>query len=109
MRDKAEVIICVYASDIENSKIRGDYGITYDREVLRMIDDFRSWELSVNSVVITRYDRQPMVNSLINVLKARGIAVYCHSATKGYPVDIDTIVSEEGYGMNPSVDRKSVV
>lgn len=104
MRDKAEVIICVYASDIENSKIRGDYGITYDREVLRMIDDFRSWELSVNSVVITRYDRQPMVNSLINVLKARGIAVYCHSATKGYPVDIDTIVSEEGYGMNPYIE-----
>ncbi len=100
LKDNAEIIICVYAGDIERSKVRGDFGITYDREVLRMIDDFRTWGLLVNSVVITRFNGEQMAISLMNVLKSRGIEVYTHAATKGYPLDVDTIVSEEGYGQN---------
>ena len=104
LKDSAEIIICVYAGDIERSKIRGDFGITYDDEVLRMIDDFRSFGLLVNSVVITRYNDENMANTLKNILENRGLQVYLHTATQGYPVDIDTIVSDEGYGRNPYIE-----
>ncbi|MDO5734801.1 MAG: DUF1846 domain-containing protein [Eubacteriales bacterium] len=104
LREQVEIIICVYAGDVENNKIRGDYGTSYDREVLRMIDDFRAWDLEVNSVVITRYAGEPAAEQLYNVLKARGLSVYFHSKTKGYPLDVDTIVSPEGYGQNPYIE-----
>ncbi len=104
LRDKAEVIICVYAGDIERNKIRGDFGITYDMDVLRMIDELRSKELDVNSVVITRYNDQPAAKLFMNKLKRRDIKVYTHRATKGYPTDVDTIVSDEGYGKNPYIE-----
>ena len=104
LKEKVEVIICVYAGDIERNKIRGDFGITYDMDVLRLIDDLRSYELDVNSVVITRYDEQPATNVFINKLERRGIKVYKHRATKGYPTDVDTIVSDEGYGQNPYIE-----
>ncbi len=104
LKEKVEVIICVYAGDIERNKIRGDFGITYDMDVLRLIDDLRSNELDVNSVVITRYDNQPAATVFMNKLERRGIKVYTHSATKGYPTDVDTIVSDEGYGKNPYIE-----
>ena len=104
LKDSLEVIICVYAGDIERNKIRGDFGITYDMEVLRLIDDLRSYELDVNSVVITRYDNQPAATAFMNKLDRRGIRTYAHKATKGYPFDVDTIVSEEGYGKNPYIE-----
>lgn len=104
LREKAEIIICVYAGDIERNKIRGDFGITYDMDVLRLIDDLRSYELDLNSVVITRYDGQPATTVFINKLERRGIKVYKHRATKGYPADVDTIVSDEGYGKNPYIE-----
>lgn len=104
LREKVEVVICVYAGDIERNKIRGDFGITYDMDVLRLIDDLRSNDLEVNSVVITRYNDQPSATVFINKLKRRGIKVYKHRATKGYPTDVDTIVSEEGYGKNPYIE-----
>ena len=75
LRDKAEIIICVYAGDIERNKIRGDFGITYDIDVLRLIDDLRSYDLDVNSVVITRYSGQPAASIFINKLERRGIKV----------------------------------
>lgn len=100
LKDKAEIIICVYAGDIERNKIRGDYGITYDMDVLRLIDDLRIYSLEVNSVVITRYNFQPATTVFINKLERRNIKVYTHSAIAGYPSDIETIVSEEGYGKN---------
>jgi uncharacterized protein (UPF0371 family) len=103
LKDKAEIIICVYAGDIERNKIRGDFGITYDMEVLRLLDDFRSYGLEVNSVVITRYNKQPATTVFINKLEHRGIKVYKHAAIPGYPADVDTIVSENGYGINPYV------
>ena len=103
-KDNAEIIICVFAGDIERNKIRGDFGITYDMDVLRLIDDLREYELDVNSVVITRYDGQPATTIFINKLKRRGIKVYTHEATKGYPTDIDMIVSDEGYGKNTYIE-----
>ncbi|WMJ80720.1 DUF1846 domain-containing protein [Clostridium sp. MB40-C1] len=104
LKEKVEVVICVYAGDIERNKIRGDFGITYDMDVLRLIDDLREYELDVNSVVITRYDGQPATTVFINKLERRGIKVYKHGSTKGYPTDVDTIVSDEGYGKNPYID-----
>lgn len=104
LKEKVEVIICVYAGDIERNKIRGDFGITYDMDVFRLIDDLRERELEVNSVVITRYDDQPSTSLFITKLERRGIKVYKHRATTGYPTDVDTIVSEEGYGKNPYIE-----
>lgn len=109
LKEKVEVVICVYAGDIERNKIRGDFGITYDMDVFRLIDDLRSYELEVNSVVITRFDDQPATTVFINKLERRGIKVYKHRATKGYPTDVDTIVSEEGYGRNPYIETEKPI
>lgn len=103
LKDKSEIIICVYAGDIERNKIRGDFGITYDMDVLRLIDDLREYGLEVNSVVITRYSGQPATTVFINKLERRNIKVYTHEAILGYPTDVDTIVSSEGYGRNPYI------
>ncbi len=103
MKEHAEVIICIYAGDILTNKTRQDFGITYDLEVMRLIDTFRSYELAINSVVITRYEDKPAVNTFISKLERRGIRTYQHNFTKGYPTDVDTIVSQEGYGRNPFI------
>ena len=105
MKDQAEIIICVYSGDITTNKTRQDFGITYDLEVLRLIDVFRKFDLEINSVVVTRYEEDsPAVNKFINKLNRRGIKTYKHRFTKGYPTDVDTIVSEEGYGANPYIE-----
>ncbi|MBR3296995.1 MAG: DUF1846 domain-containing protein [Firmicutes bacterium] len=104
MKDHAEVIICIYAGDILTRKTRQDFGITYDLEVMRLIDMFRKFDLEINSVVITRYENEPAVNTFITKLERRGIKTYKHSFTKGYPTDVDTIVSDEGYGANPYIE-----
>ena len=104
LRNQAEVVICVYAGDITTSKTRADFGITYDLEVMRLIDMFRKYELEINSVVVTRYtEDSPAVDMFINKLQRRGIATYKHYHTKGYPTDVETIVSDEGYGANPYI------
>ncbi|MCT4633162.1 MAG: DUF1846 domain-containing protein [Firmicutes bacterium] len=104
LKENVEVVICIYAGDIERNKMRGDFGITYDLDVFRLIDEFRSYDLDVNSVVITRYEDQPSATVFMNKLERRGIKVYTHRATKGYPTDVDVIVSEEGYGQNPYIE-----
>ncbi len=104
MQEQVEIIICIYSGDIVNSKTRQDFGITYDLEVLRLIDIFRKHNLSINSVVVTRYEDAPAVNMFINKLERRDIKTYKHYFTKGYPTDVDTIVSEEGYGANPYIE-----
>ena len=104
MKDKAEIIICIYSGDIINSKTRQDFGITYDLEVLRLIDIFRKYDLKINSVVVTRYEDAPAVNKFIARLERRDIKTYKHFYTKGYPTDVDTIVSEEGYGANSYIE-----
>lgn len=104
LKDQAEVIICVYAGDIERNKMRGDFGISYDVDVFKLIDDLRSYELDVNSVVITRYEDQPSSKTFMNKLMHKGIKVYTHRSTKGYPNDVELIVSDEGYGQNPYIE-----
>ena len=99
-----EIIFVISAQDIEKNKIRADFGITYDMEVLRLIDNFRSRGLLVSAVVITLFNNQPGALAFKNKLEALGERVYCHYYTKGYPTDVETIVSEDGYGKNPYVE-----
>ena len=103
LKDKADIILCIYAGDIERRKIRADFGITYDADAMKLIDDLRSWGIEITAVVITRFKDQPAVNIFKNKLERRDINVYTHSFTKGYPSDVDAIVSEEGYGANPHI------
>jgi uncharacterized protein (UPF0371 family) len=100
LRDQAEILLCIYAGDIEKRKIRGDFGITYDADSLRLIDGLRSRGIEVRGVVITRFGDQPAVLTFEKRLRNRGIEVFRHYHTKGYPSDIELIVSEEGYGRN---------
>ncbi len=104
LKDKADIILCIYAGDIERRKVRADFGITYDVDALKLIDDLRDWDIDVTAVVITRFSNQPAAKIFKNKLERRGIKVYTHSFTKGYPTDIDTIVSDEGYGANPHIE-----
>ena len=98
LRDKVDIILCIYAGDIERKKMRADFGISYDADAMKMIDDLRKWDLFVRAVVITRFDGQPAAIQFRNRLERRGIRVYCHPSTRGYPTDVETIVSEDGYG-----------
>lgn len=106
IKDQCEIVICIYAGDIEQNKLRGDYGISYESEVFRLIDEFRRRKLLVRSVVITRYNDQSSSRSFIRKLEHRGIRVYIHRSTQGYPLDVDTICSEEGYGKNPYIETE---
>jgi len=109
LRDQAEIILCIYAGDIERKKMRADFGITYDTDMLRLIDDLREWGLSVAGVVITRFNEQPVVVQFKNRLERRGVKTYLHRATKGYPTDVDVIASDEGYGANPYIETSKPI
>ncbi len=100
LKDKTDVILCIHAGDIERKKIRADFGITYDVDALKTIDDFREWGIEITAVVITRYQNQPPAKAFKNKLEMRGIKVYLHYPTNGYPTDVDQIVSDQGYGAN---------
>ncbi|MRR19869.1 DUF1846 domain-containing protein [bacterium] len=100
LKDKIDVILCIHAGDIERKKVRADFGITYDVDALKTIDDFREWGIEVTAVVITRYTGQHPAKAFRNKLEHRGVKVYTHFPTKGYPTDVDLIVSDEGYGAN---------
>ena len=106
LKDKADILLCIYAGDIERKKMRADFGITYDSEALKLIDDLRGWGIDVLGVIITRYDSQPAAELFKNKLERRDIKVYTHQFTKGYPTDIDLIVSDEGYGANAFVETE---
>lgn len=107
LKDKADILLCIYSGDIERRKVRADFGITYDVDALKLIDDLRSWEIDVLAVVITRFDNQPAVKIFKNKLERRNIKVYTHRYTKGYPTDVDLIVSDEGYGANEYIQTKN--
>jgi len=106
LKDQAEVILCIFAGDIEKKKMRADFGIPYDADALKTIDDLKDRGITIRAVVITRFDNQPAAVSFKNRLERRGLRVYTHRATKGYPNDVDTIVSEEGYGSNPMIETE---
>lgn len=104
LKDKLEIIFVISAGDIERNKIRADFGITYGMDVLRLIDNLRKLDIYINSIVITQYKGQAQADVFRKKLEMRGEKVYVHTPTKGYPVDVDTIVSDEGYGANPYIE-----
>lgn len=104
MADDVEIVIAINANDIEKSKIRGDLGITYDDDVLRLMDIFRTLGFHVGSVVITRYENQPSAEAFRKRITDMGITSYLHYPIAGYPHDIDHIVSEEGFGKNEFIE-----
>src|SRR5512136_2852868 len=104
LKEKADILLCIYAGDIERKKIRADFGITYDSDALKLIDDLRDRGISVLGVVITRFENQPAAKQFKNKLERRNIKVYTYRYTKGYPTDVDLIVSDEGYGANEYIE-----
>lgn len=111
MKDDTEIIFCIYAGDIEKNKIRADIGITYELDILRLIDNISKLGISINSIVITRYTGQPSADIFINKMNKRGVKTYVHSPIQGYPANIDMIASDEGYGKNAYIEttKKLVV
>ncbi len=110
LKEQVEVIIAINANDIEKNKVRNDLGITYDVEVLRLIDAYRSVGLYVGSVVLTQYANQTSADSFKHHLETLGIPVYLHYPIAGYPNNVELIVSDEGYGKNDYIEtRKPLV
>ena len=104
LKDDAEIVIAINSSDIEKNKVRGDLGITYDVDVLRLIDAFRESGLYVGSVVLTQFTEQPAAVSYKKKLEALGIKVYRHYPISGYPANVQYIVSDEGFGRNEYIE-----
>ena len=104
LKDQVEMVIVINADDIEKNKIRGDLGITYDRDVIRLIDVFRSFGLYVSSVVLTRFDGQTIARAFQARLEALGVRVYHPYSIPGYPSDTGRIVSDEGFGRNEYIE-----
>jgi len=104
LKQQVEIVIAINAADIEKNKIRGDLGITYDRDVIRLIDIFRGLGLYVSSVVLTRFDDQAAAKAFQSRLEGMGVKVYRHYAIEGYPSNIAKIVSDEGYGKNEYIE-----
>ena len=110
-KDDLEVIFCINSSDIEKSKIRADYGISYELELVRLIEKLQGLGILINSVVVTLYNEGKNISYLEKMLNERNIKMYIHRPTVGYPDKVDLIVSEEGYGKNPYIEttKKLVV
>ena len=104
LKDQVEMVIAINAGDMEKNKVRGDLGITYDLEVIRLIDVFRGLGLYVSSVVLTRYTGQAAARAFQSRLEGMGVKVYHHYAIEGYPANIAHIVSDEGYGRNDFIE-----
>ena len=109
MKKDIEVILCISTPDIVNKKTRSDTELSYASEVVRQINMFRSRGLEVSNVVITLFNEEEDAKKLAKSLQARGERVVFHKKTKGYPTDVDTIVSEEGYGKNPYIEVKKPI
>lgn len=104
LKEDVEIVITINANDIESSKVRGDLGITYDEDVLRLIDTFREMGLYVGSVVLTQFTGQKAAQAFLQRLESLGVPHYRHFPIPGYPSDVDFIVSEEGLGQNEYIE-----
>ncbi|MBR1568536.1 MAG: DUF1846 family protein, partial [Lachnospiraceae bacterium] len=104
LKDQTEIVIAIKAGDIEKNKVRGDIGITYDMDLLRLIDAFTNNGLYVGSVVLTQFSEQPAAIAYERKLKSLGLKVYRHYIIPGYPSDIPLIVSDEGFGRNDYIE-----
>lgn len=110
LKDKVDIVLCIYAGDIESGRVRGDFGITYDIATLKLIDELRKWGLDILAVVITRFEGQPSAKVFKNKLEMRGVKVYKHYPIKNYPTDVDLICSEDGFGKNEYIEsHKQIV
>lgn len=109
LKDKVDIVLCIYAGDIEKGRVRGDFGITYDVATLKLIDDLRKWGLDIIAVVITRFSGQSSATIFKNKLEHRGVKVYLHYPIEGYPVDVDSVVSDGGFGKNDYIETKSPI
>ena len=111
LKDEAEIVIVINSADIEKNKIRGDLGITYDLDVIRLISVFSKIGLYVSSVVLTQYECQSSADAFQKRLEALGVNVYHHYHINGYPSNIKLIMSDEGYGKNDYIEttRRLVV
>ena len=107
--DRAELVLCIYAGDIEAKKMRADYGTTYEEETLKLINAMKERGISVRGVAITRFDGHPSARAFAKVLEDAGIAVFYHYPIKGYPNDLDTIVSDSGYGRNDYIPTEKPI
>ncbi|MDD5128445.1 MAG: DUF1846 family protein, partial [Candidatus Omnitrophica bacterium] len=109
LKDKIDIVLSIYAGDIEKGRVRGDFGITYDAATLKLIDDLRKWGLDILAVVITRFANQSSAVIFKNKLEHRGVKVYLHYPIDGYPADIDAIVSDKGFGRNDYIETKNPI
>lgn len=109
LKDKIDIVLSIYAADIEKGRVRGDFGITYDAATFKLIDDLRKWGLDILAVVITRFANQPSAIIFKNKLERRGVKVYLHYPIAGYPVDVEQIVSEAGFGKNDYIQTKKPI
>ena len=104
IKEQVEMVIAINADDIEKNKVRGDLGITYDRDVIRLIGIFRDFGLYVSSVVLTRYNDLPLTKAFQDRLEGLGLKVYHHYEIQGYPYDVSRIISDEGFGKNDYIE-----
>jgi len=104
LKESAEILLCIHAGAIERKKVRADFGITYDADAVKLIDDLREHGIALRAVVITRFENQPAATVFKNRLERRDVQVVTHGPTRGYPTDVDRIVSEEGYGANEYIE-----
>jgi uncharacterized protein (UPF0371 family) len=109
LKDKIDIILCIFAGDIEKGRVRGDFGITYDAATFKLIDDLRKWGLDISGVVITRFTGQPLAAVFKNKLERRGVRVNLHYPIKNYPSDLDLVISEEGFGKNDYIDTRNPI
>jgi uncharacterized protein (UPF0371 family) len=104
LKDVVEIIFCIRAADIENGRIRGDFGLTYDEASLRTFDDLEDFGFAISAVIVNRYRGEKGATRFMDFLKSRDIPVYTQPEIEGYPADVEKIVSEEGYGRNPFIE-----
>lgn len=109
IKDKSEIIFCVSSKDIENTKIRGDSGLSYEMDTLKSINDLRGFGLDISGVVINRFSGEKKTLKFKQYLNNLGIKVYLQKEIEGYPADVEKIVSNEGYGRNPYVETKKPI
>jgi uncharacterized protein (UPF0371 family) len=109
LKDDIDIILCIYAGDIESGRVRGDFGITYDTATFKLIDDLRQWGLDISAVVITRFKGQPSARVFQSKLKRRGVRVFLHKPIEGYPADIDAVCSDSGFEKNEYIETQKQI
>ncbi|MEW5758661.1 MAG: DUF1846 domain-containing protein [Candidatus Omnitrophota bacterium] len=109
LKDKIDIVLSIYAGDIEKGRVRGDFGITYDAATFKLIDDLRKWQLDISAVVITRFSGQPTALTFKNKLERRGVKVYLHYPINNYPSNLDLVVSDDGFGKNDYIETEKPI